>query len=52
MKIIITLTLFVITTILSIFGIKKSDGANTIFHQKNQIEIVQIKNLLNNEVKK
>jgi len=42
----------VITTILSIFGIKKGESTNTIFHQKNQLEIVQTKIVLDNEIKK
>lgn len=52
MKIIITITLFLITFFLSMFGIKKEESAKSIFNQKNQIVSVQINTILRNETTK
>jgi hypothetical protein len=52
MKMIITFVLFVITFILSIFGIKKGENSHSIFQEKHQFIIVQTNIALNNETKK
>ncbi len=52
MKIIITITLFLITFFLTMFGIKKEESAKSIFNQRNQIVNVQINTILKNDTAK
>lgn len=52
MKLIITATLLLITFLLSIFGIKKGENTNSVFHEKHQFINVQTKIDLRDEVKK
>lgn len=52
MKMIITLTLFVITFVLSIFGLGKGVNNNSLFKQKHQIINVKTNTIVNNETKK
>ncbi|AJA70242.1 hypothetical protein VSP10_15515 [Myroides odoratimimus] len=52
MKIIIAITLFLITFFLSMFGINKGENSRTVFQEKQQLINVKTNLVLKDETKK